>query len=146
MKTFLAMGLKSQAQDKKKEVEKEEEKKKKKEKEEKKKDKKKKDSFVQKDAPTIQKDKSKPFEEIKKKKKNIKKRPERSTSAISEEIGVNKRRLLKLVEESYSLSSAEDETSAIAIEPMTATAPTAKLASRVSRPIQRGMVIREPIP
>ena len=65
MKTFLALGLKLQGQEKEKEKKKEEEKKKKKEK---KKDKKKKDSSIQKVA-TIQKGISKPSDEKKKKKK-----------------------------------------------------------------------------
>ena len=53
---------------------------------------------------------------------------------------------MKLAEESSSLSSAEDETSTIAAEPMNAATPNVKPTTRACRPIQRDIVIREPIP
>ena len=133
MKTFSAIGLKPQAP--KKEEEKEKEKKKKKEKEEKMKDKKKKDSSIQ-DNVVAQKDRSKPSEEMKKKNK----KPERSLSPISEERKISKRKLLKLAKEYFS----EDGESAIAVKPMNAAASTSKPATRVSRPIEKGIMIREP--
>ena len=128
MKTFSALGLKPQALEK----EKKKEKKKKKEKE---KEEKKKDSSIQKDVVAAQKVKTNPSKEKKK-------RPKRSLSPISEGRRINKRRLLKLVED-YSL---EDGESATAAEPMDATTLTTELATRVSRPIKRDIVIREPLP
>ena len=123
-----------------KEKEKEKEKMKIKEKEEEKKDKKKKDSSVQEDT-TTQKDRSKPSEE----KKNKKKRSERSLSLTSEEQRVSKRRLLKIAKETFPSSNAEDKTSIIVAEPMNVTTPTAKPATRVSRSIERGIMIKEPL-
>ena len=142
MKSFLALRLKPKGSEKEKEKkkEKEKEKKKEKEKEEKKKEKKKKDSFVQKSAAT-QKIRSKLFEEKKK-------RLEISLSPISEERRVNKRILLKFTKETSSSSNAEDETSAIVVEPMSVVAPTQQPTIKTARPAQRerGIVIKEPIP
>ena len=120
MKTFLALGLKPQAQVKEKQKKKEEKKEEKKEKkkQKKKKDKKKKDSSTQKDA-AAQTVKSKPSEEKEKRKKRL----ERSLSPIFEEGRINKRRLLKLAEKTSSSSKAEDKESAITVEPMSVTAP-----------------------
>ena len=56
------------------------------------------------------------------------------------------RRLLKLAEKSSSSSKAKDEASAIVAESMNATTPTAKPVTRTSKPIQKGIVIREPEP
>ena len=50
--------------------------------------------------------------------------------------------MLKLVEETSSSSSTEDETSAIAAKPMNAAAPTRPI-SRPLRSRERGIVIRE---
>ena len=52
---------------------------------------------------------------------------------------------MKIAEETSSSSNAIDETSTIAAEPMNA-AVAAKPTTRSSRPIQSGIVIREPIP
>ena len=52
---------------------------------------------------------------------------------------------MKLAKETSFSSNVEEETSVIAVEPMNAAAP-AKIATRSSRPIQRCIVIREPIP
>ena len=48
--------------------------------------------------------------------------------------------MLKIAEETSSSSNAEDEISTIVAEPMNATAPVVKPATRVSRPIKRGIV------
>ena len=95
MKTFLTLGLKAQAREKEKEKEK--------------KDKKKKDSIVE--ETSTRKGKSKPSEEDKKNK-----RRERSLSPILEERRTKKRRIMRLAEESFSSSRAEDEVSAIGAE------------------------------
>ena len=58
---------------------------------------------------------------------------------------MSKRRLLKLAEETSSFSSAEDETSTIAAKPMSAAAQ-AKPAHRPSRPIEKGIMIRDQVP
>ena len=57
---------------------------------------------------------------------------------------------MKLVEESSSSSKAEDEISAIAVDPIniadTATTPTAPPAPYVARPAERRIIIMEPTP
>ena len=77
-------------------------------------------------------------------------RKERSLSPIPEERGKSKRRVMRLVEESFSSSRDEDVVFAIAVEPINladittiiATSPT----SRATRPAQRGIVIRKLAP
>ena len=51
---------------------------------------------------------------------------------------------MKLAEESSSSSSVEDETSAIVAEPMNSATPTAKPTARVSRTIQKGILLGSP--
>ena len=74
--------------------------------------------------------------------KKKKKRRERDLSPVSEERRTSKRRLVKPIED----LSFEDEAFAIAIDPVNAAAPAARPATRASRPVQRGIVIREPEP
>ena len=64
--------------------------------------------------------------------KEKKKRSKRDLSLIFEEKRVNKRRLLKLAEESSFSSSAKNENSTITAQPMNVVAPH-RLAVRASR-------------
>ena len=95
-------------------------------------------------VPCTKKSKSKPFEEGKKKKK----KGEKSLLPILEERRKAKKRLIRLVEESFSSSKIDSEVSAIAVESInmadTATTLVAHPASRAPRPTQRGIDIREP--
>ena len=129
MKTFSALRLKPQAQEKKKEKE----------------NKKKKDTAVATaDVPSTNKTKFKPLKEGKKKKK----RKEKSPSPIPEERGKSKRKVMRLAKESSSCSRAEDEVSAIAVEPINMadiiSTPATLPASRATRPAQKGIIIKEP--
>ena len=127
MKT-LALGLKTQAQEK--------------ENEKKKEGKKKKDSSsATTKVLSAKKGKSKPFEEGKKKK-----RRERSLSPIPKERRTSKRRVMRLAEEFSSSSRTEDEVSAIGVEPINLAEPATQLASKAARPAQRGIMIRELVP
>ena len=76
-----------------------------------------------------------------KKRKRRKRDQKLSLSFISEERRSNKKRLLKLAEE----YSSKDGESAIVAKPMNAIVLAAKPATRVSRPIEMGIVIREPL-
>ena len=130
MKTFSALGLKPQGQEKEKEKE----------------SKKKKNvaaigtTIV---VPSTRRTKSKPSNKGKKKKK----RREKSLSPIPEERRKSKRRFIKLAKESPSSSKTKGEVFTIAAEPInmanTTTTPAAPLTPCTAKPAQRRIIITE---
>ena len=53
---------------------------------------------------------------------------------------------MKLTEESSSSSRGKDEVSAIGVEPINLAEPAAWPATQAIRSVQRGIVIKEPVP